>query len=283
MTETYNTPNLTKLECVVTCVNYADFLAHTLPHNRTLFDNMVVVTTPEDKATQRVCEYWHVRCVQTKRFNENASFRKGAGINAGLDVLKKDAWIVHMDADIMLPPLFKNLIQGAELDPTMVYGCDRFMSTSYQEWAEFVTTPRLQHENNVFIHTSSFPIGVRIFRPNYGGYIPIGFFQMWHGSSGVDKYPEEHTTAGRGDMLFAAKWPRAKRGFLPEIIAYHLESEKVKMAANWNGRTTQQFGPPQVEGEAAPLDLTSISPYLPAEKWYQKCGRFVRKIFFKPE
>src|SRR6266436_641441 len=46
--------NPVKIECVVTCVDYSDFLAETLAHNRVLFDRLVVVTAPEDKATRRV-------------------------------------------------------------------------------------------------------------------------------------------------------------------------------------------------------------------------------------
>ena len=90
------------------------------------------------------------------------------------------------------------------------------------------------------------PIGTRIAK--YGtieGYVPIGFFQLWNPiCSGINHYPQEHGDAGRSDMLFAMQWPRNKRGFIPEIITIHLESEKlVSMGKNWKGRQTRPFGP----------------------------------------
>jgi hypothetical protein len=79
-----------------------------------------------------------------------------------------------------------------------------------------------------------------------GGYVPIGFFQMWCPSvSGVYVYPEGHTDAGREDLLFANQWSRADRGFIPELVAYHLETEDSGYGTNWGGRKTKQF-------EAAP-------------------------------
>jgi hypothetical protein len=36
--------------------------------------------------------------------------------------------------------------------------------------------------------------------------------------------------------VFPTRWPRAKRGFIPELQAYHLESEDAPMAVNWKGR-----------------------------------------------
>jgi hypothetical protein len=37
-----------------------------------------------------------------------------------------------------------------------------------------------------------------------GGFVPIGFFQLWNpGVSGIRCYVSEHTDAGRGDTLFA--------------------------------------------------------------------------------
>src|ERR1700757_431096 len=116
-----------KLEAVVVCVDYDDFLAHTLPANKALFDQIVVVTTPEDENTQRLCEYHHVRCVPTDVFGVgDGEFRKGAGINVGLSHLKMDGWVAHVDADIVLAPQTRVLLEQTSLDPTMVYGIDRF-------------------------------------------------------------------------------------------------------------------------------------------------------------
>src|SRR5690349_3227997 len=120
-----------KIEAVITCVNYADFLAHTLPYNRSLFDKVIVVTSPEDQATQRVCEYWHVQTVVTDRMETHwGRFKKGCGVNDGLKQLDRDGWLVHMDADMILPPLFRKVFEGLDLDRSYIYGMDRFIGLS---------------------------------------------------------------------------------------------------------------------------------------------------------
>lgn len=132
-----------KIECVTTCVEYSDFLAHTLPLNQNLFDRMIVVTAPWDKATRKVCETHRVEYVETNRFMEtHGEFRKGYGINVGLDKLSKDAWIVHMDSDIILPSHFKDVIAIADLDSTMVYGIDRAEFKSYEDCMTFTSHDR---------------------------------------------------------------------------------------------------------------------------------------------
>lgn len=231
-----------RIEAVVTCVNYSDFLAHSLPHNRVQFDNMVVVTDHVDTATHRMCEYWNVKCVKTEKFqNHMSKFDKARGINEGLAELKKDGWLMHLDADIVLPPLFKSIIQGLDLDTKYLYGMDRMMCAGYQDWLKFLSRPTLQQENQTWMHLSSFPLGVRVMHAHQ--YIPIGYAQLWHADSGVLTYPEGHTTAARTDLQFAEQWPRNKRGFIPEIVVYHLESEPAPMGANWNGRKTKGFKP----------------------------------------
>ena len=255
-----------EIEAVITCVGYGDFLAATLPLNRSQFHRVVVATTPDDARTRRVCEYWNVQCVTEPRFREGA-FRKGAGINAGLRALRRSGrgrgWVVHMDADIFLPPLACEHILRAGLDPSYIYGIDRMMVTDYAAWAEFLAFPDLQHENRVFVHPRPFPMGVRVVTPapGYDGYVPIGFFQLWSpAASGIWDYPEEHTDAGRGDMLFARNWPRARRGFIPEVIGYHLESAPAPMGANWKGRTTPYFAP------GAPRPLPGLPDAAPADR-----------------
>ncbi|MBO0951208.1 hypothetical protein [Fibrella forsythiae] len=98
-------PAKRKIEAVTVCVNYADFLVQILPHIRGLFDRLVVVTTPADRYTQQVCEYYRVECIQTDAFyDDGAVFNKAKGINAGLARLEMDGWVVHLDSDIYLPP-----------------------------------------------------------------------------------------------------------------------------------------------------------------------------------
>jgi len=248
MTETYCNPEPPKpkeffIEAVIVCSKYDDFLRNTLAENKFLFDRIVVVTDHEDVATKRVCEFYHVECVPTDVLNtRKGEFCKGAGINEGLAKLSKKGWVVHLDADIWLPPQTRLLLAEANLDPTMVYGIDRYNVTGPKQWQDFRNKPvmDLQHEDYTWVHTGNFPIGTRVCA--YGGYIPLGFFQMWNPSvSGVSTYSAEHTTAGRSDILFAAEWPRSKRGFIPEIIGYHLESEDASKAVNWNGRVSKRF------------------------------------------
>ena len=110
-----------KIEAVVICSDYSDFLRHTLPQNKFLFDRIVVVTSYEDKATRRMCEFHHVECLPTDRLNvRKGEFCKGCGINDGLARLSMGGWVVHMDADIWLPPQTRILLEQAEARP--IYG-----------------------------------------------------------------------------------------------------------------------------------------------------------------
>ena len=197
-----------KIEAVITCVDYGDFLAETLPHNRVLFDRAVVVTAPEDKATRRVCEYWNVQCIPTDAFETRwGKFRKGCGINVGLAALAKDGWVLHMDADILCPPLTRSLLQQAELDPTQLYGFDRHICKGSDAWRSFLAMPQLQHESGAYIHLDKFPLGTRVMQGNARGYVPIGIravvatWGLWRGDvSGAARYCWARRRAVRDDV-----------------------------------------------------------------------------------
>lgn len=249
------------IECVMVCVNYADFLAHTLPHNKQHFDHMVVVTTPEDKDTQAVCNHYNVECLTTREMTSNGeAFNKGKGINVGLQYLSKRDWVVHIDADIYLPPLTRGILERISLDKNTIYGLDRMMCPTFEAWTEYISKPKPTHTGWVYIHPTIFPMGVRIAEFMSEGYEPIGFFQMWHPStSTVTLYPETHGAADRTDVLHAKKWPRKYRALIPEIIAIHLDSEDLdlkEMGKNWNGRKTKMFGyspvPPETPSSKIP-------------------------------
>lgn len=237
-----------KIECVIVCVNYADFLAHTLPHNKQYFDKLVVVTDTKDLKTKRLCDFYDIHCVQTDVFySDGDKFNKAKGINAGLEFLVKDGWVVHLDSDIWLPSLTRQILTNAKLHTNSIYGIDRMMCPSYDEWIEFIENPRLTHTAWVYVYPTLFKLGVRIAKYKDHGYIPIGFFQMWNPKgSRVYRYPQKHDGAGRTDMLMAEQFPRERRGFIPELVSIHLESqESSEMGTNWNGRKTKLFQAPK--------------------------------------
>jgi hypothetical protein len=88
---------------------------------------------------------------------------------------------------------------------------------------------------------SEFQLGSRLVHLEYG-YCPIGYFQLFHAIT-RRKYPIVCGSAEYSDVLFAVQWPREERILLPEFFVYHLESESIKMGANWDGRKTKVFGP----------------------------------------
>jgi len=231
------------MEAVTVCDGYHDYLRYTLPHNKPHFDHMVVVTSYEDKATQRICEFNEVECLKTDRIESRKGvFCKGCGINDGLKALKMKGWMVHIDADIALPPRTRDLIQRANLNPAMIYGIDRFIVKGATAWHAFLEMPALQHECDSYVHLNAFPMGTRFMQPRVAGYVPIGFFQLWNPLvSKVKRYFESNTDAGRTDQLFASRWPRAMRGFIPELVGYHLETDDSGFGANWKGRVTSPF------------------------------------------
>jgi hypothetical protein len=234
-------PEPFKIEAVIVCDQYHDFLAETLATNRALFDKLVVVTSHEDKKTQRICEWNHVQVIPTDVLEtRKKKLCKGKGINVGLAALDKTGWVLHMDADMWLPPQTRNILENADLDPSMIYGIDRYMVKGRKAWDRFKAMPDLQHEDQVWVHPNSFPLGTRV--TDRLAYTPIGFWQLWNPRvSGVYEYLEGHVTAGREDYLFGLKWPRARRGFLPELLGYHLESADSKGEMNWEGRKSLPF------------------------------------------
>jgi hypothetical protein len=233
-----------KIEALTVCVDYADFLSWFLLANASHFDRLVVVTDTKDGKTAALCEHYAVECIRTDAFYEGGqAFDKGAGINAGLAALQKDGWVAHLDCDIILPPRTRTLIDAANLDPAMIYGADRMLCQSFEDWIEYIAFPEVQHSQNIFINGRAFPLATRVGALWGDGYVPIGFFQLWNPGVSRKLHYDTHSDAGRGDFAFATAWPRAKRGLLPEIMTVHLESEKAPNAMNWRGRRSKRFGP----------------------------------------
>ncbi len=238
-----------KIECVVVSVDCADYLCHSLPLNKGLFDRTVVVTAGHDHETQRLCQHFNVECFVTEEFYAGgAVFNKGRAINAALEHLDFREWCVHQDADIVLPPLTRSILEGIPLSEQDLHGIDRVMCPSFDYWMRFVQNPVPQHEQ-AYIHVGPFPVGTRLYKREQQGWIPLGFFQMFHRESaylGTPLYPTGYDSAASSDLHFAYRWPRTNRVLTPEIIGIHLATDDITNAAmgqNWLGRKTRRFGP----------------------------------------
>ncbi len=243
-----------KLEAVTVCIDYGDFLAVTAPLNLALFDRFIVITTERDEETREVCRRLSLDCLLTRDHLRSTDagaggFSKGRIVERGLQHLSKDGWRVHMDADIVLPRDTRRLLRAADLDEGKIYGCDRFLVRGWEEWRRLLRTGWLHHgyQNHVQF-PSGFPVGAR-WADIRVGWVPIGFFQLWHSNADfwkgtrIRRYPQDHNDACRTDTQHALQWDRRERELLPELIAAHLESETAANGVNWRGRKTRRFGP----------------------------------------
>ncbi len=246
-----------KIEAVTVSVGYSDFLAETIPANLSQLDRWTIVTDEQDKDTFKLCHKYSLPCLTTDDFYRDGKFNKGRAIQRGLNAISCQDWCLHLDADIVLPPAFRKSLESAHLDPSVIYGADRMMVKSWEDWQTIKRFPH--HQSGYHAYTlpdPRVPVGARWVSPT-DGYVPIGFFQLWHGSDSIRQgifhkpYPSYHGDAARSDVRFGLFWDRRKRAILPEVFVYHLESEVAGIGANWNGRRTKRFGPPQ-SSPAAP-------------------------------
>ena len=239
-----------RIEAVIICVDYADFLEQTLPSTLEEVDDLVVVTTPEDGATRGLCHKMGVRCLPTRSFYQwGDKFNKARGINYGLANLRLDDWVLHLDADIVLPPRSRWLLSVTSPDPSKIYGVDRFDLVGREAWDAHCFDPGAQYVHSCRVQAPSrLAMGSRLLHVGYGGYCPIGYFQLWNPrASGIDRYPETSpgidVSAERTDVLHAIQWDRADRVLVPELIVLHLSTKgnTAPMGGNWGGRTSPAF------------------------------------------
>lgn len=197
---------------ITVSIGYAPLLAATLVRNMRHMEECVVVTAPEDEATQEV-----VASVPGTRLHvtdahrrHGARFNKGLAMEEGFDVLGRRDWILIWDADCIFP----DSLDLSEVRPGPLYGARRRMLDDPAAWhpdLDWATCPEMRD----------------------GG--PIGFFQLFHADSPhlVGKrpwYDVSFAHAGGGDAAFMRHWPSVMWKVLP-IDVLHLGPNDT----NWFG------------------------------------------------
>jgi len=223
-----------KLECVLICVNYSDYLECVIKSNKKHFDNIIVVTNKKDKNTIDLCYRHDVSCVLTDRLYENgAKFNKGKAVNDGIKNLKFNDWVLITDADMYMPDDFRpkvdDLYNSCKLDQECIFGTHRYMCSTNEEWKEFCNTKEINKTWILQKHRLA---------------IGVGFFQLVNFNSKIMNklnprwYSEDYGHAGRSDRIFLRNWPDDLRKNL-KLSVVHLGSDE--LGKNWNGRVTGKW------------------------------------------
>lgn len=223
-----------RVKALVVSVDYGDLLAVTLPHNAATLDEVVVVTAAHDTETIRVVESVpKARLFVTDLFYKGgARFNKGLAVEAGLDALGRDGWMLIHDADVLFPRDWRSQLP----DPAIgnLYVPRRRILADPTQWTEAFdwTSVPLKHEPGEF----------------------AGYFQFFHASDPIIKdkrpwYGVDWRHAGGCDSDFQKRWP-GPRKLYPPFEVLHLGED----SRNWSGRATiRRDGtmPPKAEENAA--------------------------------
>jgi hypothetical protein len=251
-----------RIEAVVCSVGFGDFLWDTLPRNVPLVDDLVVVTSAEDKESASAAVRHGARVLTTDAHKRTGrTFDKAAAINYAFQYLRRKDWLLVMDADIVMPPLARRLIENAQPDVHCLYGVDRWDVPGWVSYAGWLTDTSSNPGTAFFLNAPpSWRVGGRISAAGQDGWRPCGFWQLWH-SSQWGSYPElPDADAEAVDLVHAGRWPRRRRVLLPDWYALHLVSAKVPMGTDWHGRRSQRWGPPQMTTRPAASASVSSGP-----------------------
>lgn len=203
-----------KLDVIIVSVNYNDYLLATLSHNINIFENITIVTSPDDLMCQEICKKFEVKCLITDIMYENGDkFNKGKAINFGISSIVNPDLILLLDSDIIVT----EKIDLSNLDDDALYTSSRWICKTYQKLKEW-------QENKDF----------ELFkRDNDKGW---GFFQLFNKdlTPGDKPFPENSPNASMSDLMFRDKFPNRKS---IELDVIHLGDPSV----NWNGRKTSRF------------------------------------------
>lgn len=220
---------------VLVCVNYSDYLVHCVDANHNKLDRIIVVTTPDDSDTKKVCsKYANVEVVETRCFYEGGrTFDKGKALNLALERVErhKTSWVLIHDADIVLPEDFRKQLD-IKVNSLTLYGAPRHFAYTLDDYLEFKNTGSKNYN---------------ILKDYYSpGRFPIGYFQLFNSlhleTRGFEHpYPEGHDDASYTDLQFTKKFKF--RTSLKGVHTVHLGPPMV----NHRGRVTPFFGKSQEE------------------------------------
>lgn len=234
------------MRVVIPSVNYADFLAETLPAWRAFLPSnarLAVVTTPEDRETQAVAASCGVPVCATDIWTRaGATFNKGAALDLAFGFAP--GWTtapsvretcLSIDGDVYP---FGAFPARHRLDDVTLYGCARYHCESREELMAHVHGARPRESYQVILtrvrgepNASLGPSEDAV----TGARTCLGYFQLFRYRPGIVFGPSK--TAGKYDLDFRRHFTR--RQPLKGIYVFHLGEQN---RANWRGRVVAPWG-----------------------------------------
>lgn len=204
-----------KIQGICVSVDYADLLQRSIDRWHIGLDRLIVVTSPKDIDTQRLCNHYNVQTHITDIFYANgAAFNKFAALSEAVDRFSYRSsigWRLVFDADIVPPPDWRDQLEKAELKEGNLYGAYRHMLAENVEPLEVGDAKRMPQS------------------------WVLGFFMLFHTRDrhlpSNPLFDVAFPHAGCSDTLFARRWPYENQ-WLFDLGLIHLGEER----QNWMGR-----------------------------------------------
>ena len=204
-----------KINGLVVCVNYSEFLKQGFDRWLEGLDSLTVVTTPDDKDTIDLVTFHPLRrkihLADTNLFYaDGASFNKGRAMEwARRTIMPWTDWILFFDADVIPPRGWYNQLK--EVQPGYLYSAWRYQCDDVSQ----IDTPNLPHCP--------------------GDVIGVGYFQLFHSQDQVvrGRVPLIDTWwlhAGNYDNRLMSRWMSSRRRALSFDLAH------IGPRDNWWGR-----------------------------------------------
>lgn len=215
------------MKAITVSVQFGDLLALTLPANSGHFDEVLVVTTEQDRETIEVVQrVSNARLLTTDAFyRHGAAFNKGLAIEEALDVIGREGWICTIDADILMPRQMRwpwETASFVNFPPSSLYAPRR------HNLVDLTLAWVYQHDPSLWERLPQAPDGEL-----------AGCFHLFHASDPVLGPPPWYGTdwihAGGYDSDFIARWPAERHCRLPFVVLHLGQDGK-----NWFGRCTRR-------------------------------------------
>lgn len=232
-----------KIEAIITCLNFGDYLKETLPYTLESVDKIIVVTYKEDRLTLDLCRKYKLTKVICHSCLSPVGFDRGLAVNSGIRASSRPnpkTWRLCLDADTIIPFDLKekvkesiraiksrHIIKGhfEQTQFNTIIGANRLLCTSSLQWKKYLETG-----NHPWVLDKD---------RSTGNLVP-GYFQLWSSVYGA-LYREGCHTASTTDLVFSKQFPFCS--YLSEPVI-HLEEGPYELGKrpDHKGRVSRKWG-----------------------------------------